>query len=218
VSPDGTKLCFTQQSAPGDTSKADIVTAALPLDPAVQPVTVSDDGAKGDINCAWSPDGKKIAYTNGVFGQGRLVAVNADDSSPFPLVLADDMGSNNFDGNADWGADGSPDCADLTVTTRPDTPITIPLECVDTGPAYERTDPNGFLTDLPKNGTTSDDSPLTNPSTVRYTPKPGFTGTDTLGYSAFDDYGFGTDGGTVTIRVEAPPAGDRRRRRRSRWA
>ena len=205
ISPDGTKLCYTRQITVGNAATAEIVVAPL-ADPGAS-FELSSDPAKGDINCTWSPDGRKIAYTNGVFSQGRLVMENADNSSPEPVLLEDDTGSNNFDGNADWAPDGSPDCPDRSVTTTPGTAVTIEIECTDTGPAYERTDPSGFVKGRPAHGEISDESPTSNPSTVRYTPAPGFTGTDTLSFSAFDAFGFGTDDGKVTITVAAPGAG-----------
>jgi hypothetical protein len=108
-----------------------------------------------------------------------------------------------------WSPDGSPDRPGSTVTTQANTPITIELECTDTGPAYERTGPSGFVAGdgAPQHGTTSNDAPTANPSTVRYTPSPGFTGTDRIGFTSFDAFGFGTDKGTVTINVTAPAGG-----------
>ena len=204
ISPDGTKICFTQQVTPGDTSTAEIIVAELPGP--INPVNLSADASRGDINCSWSPDGKRIAYSNGVFSQGRLVMERADNSELVPTPITDDQGSNNFDGNADWVADGSPDCPDRTVETAPGTPITLELECTDTGPAYELTDPNGTVANdgAPQNGTLSDDVPLANPSTVVYTPNAGFTGTDRVIYTSFDDFGFATDRGTMTIEVRVP--------------
>ncbi len=208
ISPDGTKLCYTRQT-PQMQGTADIYVADLPGGGNQR--DISDDLAKGDINCTWSPDGTKIAFSNGIFGTARLMVENANDADTDPAVnqLTDDMGSNNFDGNADWAPDGSPDCPDTAVTTPQNTPITINLECTDTGPEYERTDPNGFIANDggPKNGTTSDDAPTSNPSTVKYTPNAGFSGTDTITYTSFDAYGFGTDKGTVTINVKAPGGG-----------
>jgi hypothetical protein len=207
ISPDGKRLCFTLQSTAGNNATADVHIATLPS--LAGSVNISADATRGDYNCTWSPDGRKLAYASGVFSQGRLVMKNVDGSTLEPIVLEDDMGSNNFDGNPDWAPDGSPDCPDTTASTPAGTPVTIPLECTDTGPEYERTDPNGFVTNdgAPQHGTTSDDAPLAEPSTVRYTPEPGFTGTDTIVYSAFDDFGFGTDTGTVTITVTAPGGG-----------
>lgn len=106
---------------------------------------LSGDPTRGDINCTWSPDGRRIAYTNGVFSQGRLVMENAYGSSTEPVALEDDTSANNFDGNAGWAPDGSPECPDRTVTTTPGTPITLELECTDSGRAYERTDPSRFV-------------------------------------------------------------------------
>ncbi len=205
ISPDGTKICFTLQTTPGNSGTAEIYTASLPSLTGLN--NISDDATKGDINCTWSPNGRLIAYTNGVFGQGRLVMVNSDGSSTFPIPLEDDQGSNNFDGNADWAPDGSPNCPDSTVTTTPNTAITVRLECTDTGPAYERTDPNGFVANggAPQHGKTSDDAPLANPSTVKYTPDAGFLGADRIIFTSFDDFGFGTDKGTVNINVSAAP-------------
>ncbi len=207
ISPDGSKLCFTLQTTTGNPASAEIYTASLQGLSNLS--NLSNDNTKGDINCSWSPDGQKIAYSNGVFGQARLVVERADGSDMVPTPVTDDEGSNNFDGNAEWVPDGSPDCPDAAVGTRPGTPVTIELECVDTGPAYERTDPNGTVANdgAPAHGTLSDDAPLANPSTVVYTPDPGFTGTDRIVYTSFDDFGFGTDRGTVTIDVREPGGG-----------
>ncbi len=199
ISPDGSKLCFTLQTTPGNTSTAEIYTVNLATGTGL--TDISDDAAQGDINCTWSPDGQYIAYVRGTFTSGALVMERADDTSPFPVPLEDVAG--HFDGNPDWAPDGSPECPDSTVNTTPGTPITIELECTDTGPAYEQTDPNGFVANDggPQHGTTSDDAPLANPSTVKYTPNPGFKGTDRIIFTSFDDFGFGTDTGTVKIGV-----------------
>ncbi len=202
ISPDGSKICFTLQTTIGSSSTAEIYTASLP---GLTGLTdISNDNTKGDINCTWSPDGQFIAYVNGTFNSGALVMKRADGTSTFPVPLEDVAG--HFDGNPDWAPDGSPDCPDSTVITAPNTPITIPLECTDTGPQYERTDPNGFVANDggPQHGTTSDDAPLSNPSTVKYTPNQGFEGTDRIIFTSFDDFGFGTDRGTVRIEVRSP--------------
>ncbi len=199
ISPDGSKMCFTLQTTPGNTSTAEIYTVNLATGTGL--TNISDDPAQGDINCTWSPDGQYIAYVSGTFTSGALVMKRADDTSLSPVPLEDVAG--HFDGNPDWAPDGSPDCPDSTVSTTPGTPLTIELECTDTGPAYERTDPNGFVANDggPLHGTTSDHAPLDNPSTVKYTPNPGFKGTDRIIFNSFDDFGFGTDTGTVTINV-----------------
>ncbi len=201
ISPDGSKICFTLQTTIGNSSTAEIYTASLPSFTGL--TDISNDNTKGDINCTWSPDGQFIAYVNGTFTSGALVMKRADGTSTFPIPLEDVAG--HFDGNPDWAPDGSPDCPDSTVITAPNKPITIPLECTDTGPQYERTDPNGFVANDggPLHGTTSDDAPLANPSTVKYTPDQGFEGRDRIIFGSFDDFGFGTDRGTVRIEVRS---------------
>jgi Tol biopolymer transport system component len=212
ISADGTKFCYTRQTTHLVPATANIMVADFPSMDGAQ--THSPDNTRADTNCAFSPDGTKIAYTNGTSSQGRLVMQRVGDVVSQPVELADDIGSNNFDGDADWAPDGSPDCPDTTVTTAVNTPVTIQLECTDTGPLYERTDPSGFVANggAPRNGTTSDDQPLETPSTVLYTPNPGFAGSDRIVYTSFDAFGFGTDSGTVTINVTAPgadgPGGD----------
>lgn len=206
ISADGKKICYTRASSPQNKATANIIVADFPSMDGAQ--THSPDNTRADTDCAFSPDGTKIVYTNGSASQASLVMKRVGDLASQPVV-ADDIGSNNYDGDADWAPDGSPDCPDTAVTTPVNTPVTIELECTDTGPAYERTDPNGFVATggAPRNGTTSDDQPLANPSTVLYTPNPGFVGTDRIEYSSFDAFGFGTDSGTVAIQVTAPGGG-----------
>ena len=170
-------------------------------------VPISNVAGTAEYNCTWSPDGQDIAYVFGAFGTGALEMRDSDGLGAGPDALG--SVSPNFDGNPDWAPDGRPLCPDSAVSTPRNTPITIQLECTDTGPAYERTDPNGFVANEggPANGTVSDSAPTANPSTVRYTPNPGFTGTDTIRFTSFDTFGFGSDRGTVTINVRAPAAG-----------
>ena len=197
ISPDGTKLCYTPSTAAGNSTSAAVLAAPLS---APGSFTVIAASGKGDYNCTWSPDGTKIAYTEDYAANGE-VFMKPSDGSGIPINLTNAAGA--FDGNPDWAPDGRPVCPDSTVSTTPGTPLTIELECTDTGPAYERTDPNGFVANDggPLHGTTSDHAPLANPSTVKYTPNPGFKGTDRIIFNSFDDFGFGTDTGTVTINV-----------------
>ena len=195
ISPDGTSICYTLTSG-GFNNTADVVVASL-ANPASAPI-VSKSITAGDYNCTWSPDGQMIAYVNGIFGTGRLVMVRADNTSPFEIVLAEDTG---FDGNPDWAPDGRPECPDVAVETDFEEPVTFPVECVDTGPEYERTEVREFAETQPTQGTavqTSAGEPFT------YTPNPGFSGTDTFLVTSFDELGFGSDTGTVTITVREP--------------
>jgi Tol biopolymer transport system component len=196
VSPDGSQVCFTL-STNGFNNTADVLVAPLTVPPSGGNA-VSADVTNGDYNCAFSPDGTLVAYVNGIFGAGRLVMVRADDTSPIPIDLAQDPGADNFDGNPDWAPDGRPDCPDSAVATRPNTPLTFPVECVDTGPAYEQTNVREFSGSDPANGALEQEfagDPFT------YTPNQGFSGTDTFQVRSFDELGFGVDQGAVTILV-----------------
>jgi Tol biopolymer transport system component len=203
VSADGNQLCFTRQTTPGNTGTADVMVTSLPT-PGV-PVDISDNPApNADYNCAWSPDGQMVTYATGAFSTARLVMERGDDTSLGPIELAQDDGANNFDGNPDWAPDGRPQCPDdVNLTVLADNPVLIGMDCTDTGPEYEQTPVREFPTTMPANGTLGQFS-TGDPSTVPYTPNPGFTGTDSFQFNSFDQYGFGTDTGTVTIRVVAP--------------
>ena len=197
ISPDGTRICYTEGT--GLNTSASIFVA--PLNDANNAIVLASDGA-GDYNCTWSPDGFFVAYVSGTFTSGRLVMELADNTSPFPVELFQDQGANDFDGNPDWAPDGRPLCPDSTATTTVNTAVTINVECTDTGPAYEQTTVREFIESPPTNGTTTQDlagDPIT------YTPNAGFIGTDSFQIKSFDDLGFGSDTGTVTVNVQAAP-------------
>lgn len=201
ISPDGTRICYTVSPMAGLNASASIFVA--PLSSPNTAIVLATSGT-GDYNCTWSPDGFFVAYVTGTFSTGKLVMERSDNSSPFPIDLAQDPGGDNFDGNPDWAPDGRPVCADSTVTIPPNRSVTFEVECTDTGPAYERSEPREFKTSDPENGTLAQDfagDPFT------YTPNQGFTGTDTFQVRSFDALGFGTDLGTVTIIVRQPGAG-----------
>jgi Tol biopolymer transport system component len=202
ISPDGSKICFTIQ-ATNNPATAQIKVADLPTPGVFTPI--STDTTKGNINCTWSPDGTKIAFAHGIFSQGELVMANSDGSSTQPVSLEQDAGADNFDGNPDWAPDGRPDCPDSAVTTTVGQPVTIPLTCTDTGPQYERTPVRESIANdgAPANGTLGDVT-QGSPTTVVYTPNPGFSGTDAIKMVGFDDFGFGPDRGTITITVKKP--------------
>ncbi|MDQ5895183.1 MAG: hypothetical protein QG596_1444 [Actinomycetota bacterium] len=196
ISPDGLSICYTLTNA-GFNATADVVVAPL-ANPASATV-VSKSIVAGDYNCTWSPDGQLIAYVNGIFGTGRLVMVEADNTSTIEIDLADAAG---FDGNPDWAPDGRPDCPDVAVETDMDQPVTFPVECLDTGPEYEKSEVKEYANSQPTQGTLEQEfagDPFT------YTPNPGFSGTDQFEVKSFDELGFGADTGLVTITVNAPP-------------
>ena len=201
LSPDGSRMCFTLQLPPSNSSAAEVFVTDTSGPGAGVITNISDNPGVGDYNCTWSPDGQMIAYVRGTFSQGALVMERADDTSPSPIELAQDPGANNFDGNPDWAPDGRPECPDnVNLTVLADNPVLVGIDCEDTGPDYERTDVREAPNSDPANGTLGPFQPG-NPSTVQYTPRAGFTGTDSFRFIGFDDYGFGTDTGTVRITV-----------------
>jgi Tol biopolymer transport system component len=200
VAPNGDKLCYSQINN-GAVGTANVKVALLTNTPSAG-TTISQDPAGADYNCVFSPDSTQVAYVNGAFNAGQLVLMNADGSE-IATPLAQDTGADNFDGNPDWVPDGRPECPNSVVETTAGTPITIPVECVDTGPAYEQSEVKEFFGEEPQNGTTEQDlagDPVT------YTPNANFTGNDSFEIRSFDEFGFGTDRGVVTVRVlEATP-------------
>ncbi len=196
ISPSGDKICYGT-GYPGAPS-TDVKVAALTGTPA--------SGSKISINatsynCVWSPDSTMVAYTAGAGAAGDLVMVRGDGTSSIELSLA--AGAER-QVNADWAPDGRPDCPNLATSTTTGTPISIPVACNDTGPEYERSNVREFITAQPQNGTTDQDlagDPVT------YTPNAGFVGVDTFEIGSFDEFGFGSDRGTVVVTVNAPPPG-----------
>lgn len=212
ISPDGASICFTVGDGPDGTT--DVFTSSLaalgtpndlsdnlPILP-VSPVPPQ----YADYDCTWSPDGTLIAYVRGASGDGALVMKRADDTSPAPIPLED--APDVFDGNPDWAPDGRPECGDMTVSTVAGTPVTIALDCADTGPAYERTElvvdaPSG---EGPANGSLG--AFQQGPSrTFTYTPDPGFTGTDRFSVRPTDAFGPSADRGRITVEVVPQAAG-----------
>ncbi len=194
ISPDGNRICYTMANG-GYNATTDVLVATLNPSAPVSGIVVSKSTTLGDYNCTWSPDGQMIAYVNGIYGTGRLVMVRADNTSPIEIELAEAPG---FDGNPDWAPDGRPTCPDTTVITTPGKPVTFSVTCTDTGPEYERSLVKEYGDTQPTKGSVEQEfagDPFT------YTPNQGFKGTDTFDVNSFDALGFGTDRGTVTIRV-----------------
>jgi hypothetical protein len=196
ISPDGSKICYGT-GYPG-AATTDIKVAALTFFPA--------SGSKVSLSpvayyCTWSPDSTMVAYTAGGGATGDLVMVRADGSDPseIPLATGPDVQTN-----ADWAPDGRPECPNSTVTTTTGQAVSIPVACNDTGPEYERSNVREFITEQPQNGTTDQDLAG---DPVSYTPNAGFVGVDTFEIGSFDEFGFGSDRGTVVVTVNAPPPG-----------
>ena len=151
ISPDGTRICYTESATAGLNTNAAVFVA--PLNDASNATVLAATAGVGDYNCTWSPDGVFIAYVEGTFTNGDLLMERSDNSSSSPIFL--ETTANRFDGNPDWAPDGRPQCQDTTVTTRRETPVAIPLPCADTGPAYERTNTRALVlngSDSPSSG------------------------------------------------------------------
>ena len=192
ISPDGQKICYGT-GYPGATTP-DIRVALL--NPPSSGTEVSKTVPSYD--CTWSPDNTLVAYTARAGSAGDLVMVAADGTSVFEIPLAT---GTDIQTNPDWAPDARPECPDSTVTTPPNVPVTFQAVCNDTGPAYEQTDVLEFNDTSPTHGTLTQElagDPFT------YTPDSGFVGTDSFLVKSFDALGFGSDTGTVTLRVQEP--------------
>jgi dipeptidyl aminopeptidase/acylaminoacyl peptidase len=203
ISPDGTQMCFTR----GDLGDGNArVVVSLTNGGGQQVLPGNTAAATAGYNCTWSPDGTKIAYVLGVFATGDLYMENSDLSNG---ILPLETTMNRFDGNPDWAPDGRPQCQDKTVITTVDTPVSVPLPCEDTGPAYERTAVKAFVVDNsgPTHGSVSTTDLLPLPASVTYRPNSGFLGTDSFKVRSIDGLAFGDRDGTQTIRVTTPCAG-----------
>ena len=105
-------------------------------------------------DCTWSPDNTMVAYTAGAGSAGDLVMVRADGTSLFEIPLAT---GTEIQTNPDWAPDGRPECPNSTATATSGQAKTIPVQCNDTGPQYERSDVKEFISDQPQNGTAKQD-------------------------------------------------------------
>ena len=193
ISPNGDKICYGT-GYPGATTP-DIRVALLTATPS-SGTEVSTTVPSYD--CTWSPDNTLVAYTAGSGAAGDLVMVRADGTSLFEIPLAT---GSDIQANPDWAPDGRPECPNATATATSGKAITIPLQCDDTGPQYERSDVKEFISGQPQHGTADQEfagDPIT------YTPNANFVGTDFIEIQSFDDFGFGSDKGVATVTVKAP--------------
>jgi Tol biopolymer transport system component len=99
LSPDGTQLCYTR--GPFGSATADIYVRSSASGSDQTAGTDFSDTAAGGFNCAWSNDGTRIAWVEGVFTQGALVSEPFPDSTDTPSALVNNT-ANHFDGNPDY--------------------------------------------------------------------------------------------------------------------
>jgi Tol biopolymer transport system component len=193
ISPDGTKICYGT-GYPGAT------TPDVRVAPLTEPPTAGTEISTTvpSYYCTWSPDNTLVAYTAGAGSAGDLVMVRADGTSLFEIPLAT---GSDIQTNPDWAPDARPVCPDSAATTSVGQAKTIVVQCNDTGPDYERTDVKEFVTDQPQHGTTTQEFAG---DPIIYKPDANFVGTDFFRIQSFDDFGFGSDKGVVTVTVTAP--------------
>ena len=155
--------------------------------------------------CAWSPDGTKIAFVRGAFGlpvrySDAQLGRRTGGVDPVTDVAA------RFDGNPEWTYNPPPSCENRTVQVAFNGFVTIPLTCTDPPdpPAFAAKDP--LTPEIGTPPTRGNLGQVQSNNSVTYTPNANFTGTDTFTYSATD----GTSpapAATVTINVAGPTPG-----------
>ncbi|MDT7855729.1 Ig-like domain-containing protein [Rubrivirga sp. S365] len=184
--------------------------------PAGQTLTTPPPGVLGNDS---DPDGDPLSaqFVDGV-GNGEL-ALQPDGS----FTYTPDPGFSGTDGFTYRASDGALTSEPVAVTIAVDPPANVPPQAQDDAAATAEDQP--VTISVLANDTDPDGDPLsvlavTQPSSgqatvtgggaaVRYTPNPGFVGTDTFAYTATDGRG-GEAEATVTVTVtnvnEAPAA------------
>jgi len=122
-SPDGTKIAFLSSSCPGCSATTIYVMNA---DGSDQRIILVSDAHHYYFGLAWSPDGSKLAVTNGLY----IFSVNVDGSNRTQITTP---GPGAYDSNIAWSPDGSKiaflrsancdwnDCYDVSIwTVNPD--------------------------------------------------------------------------------------------------
>ncbi|MEV4277972.1 Ig-like domain-containing protein [Actinoplanes xinjiangensis] len=153
-----------------------------------QPLTVYSAGA--------APRGTAVPTAAGTFEY--TPAPGATGADTFEYLLRDDLGGTDT-ATVAITIDAAPAAADDTASTGPSTPVDIAVLTNDADPEGQTLDVAG--TAVPGHGFTT----LPTPGTVRYIPRPGFTGTDTFRYTVRDPIG-NTATARVSVQVaNAPP-------------
>ncbi len=97
LAPGDAAMCFTR--GPFGSATADVFTIK-PIDLTSGTQTDLSDSSTGGYNCAYSPEGDKVAFVEGIFANGALRMKNSDDTGVSTLVTTDTP--MHFDGNPDW--------------------------------------------------------------------------------------------------------------------
>ena len=132
-----------------------------------------------DISCDYTPD-------DGYLGPDSFDYTVSDGAESATATISIEVVPN-----------GPPHAPDIAITTRVDSAVSF-------FPAV--TDPDGDDLELTGNTDPANGTALCSGVTCRYTPDPGFAGTDTFDYVVSD--GLDTAAGTVTVTVTGAPVDD----------
>nr|WP_261341202.1 Ig-like domain-containing protein [Fimbriiglobus ruber] len=163
--------------------------AAAPIDP----TTVAVPTAPGHGTVSISPTTGAITYTS---------AAGFTGTDTFTYTVKDTNGIASVPATVSVVVD-QPQAPDVTVSTPENTAVVIPIT-IQIPPSDSIVTTLVSITGGPSHGTAT-----LNPATnaITYTPAAGFTGTDTLTYSAVDGSGAVSNTATVVITVLGPTNG-----------
>ena len=97
LAPQSAAMCFTRGAF--GSANADVFTIE-PVEFMAGTQTDLSDSSTGAYNCAYSPEGDRVAFVEGIFTNGALRVKNSDDSGNSTLATTDTP--MHFDGNPDW--------------------------------------------------------------------------------------------------------------------
>jgi Ca2+-binding RTX toxin-like protein len=107
LAPGDAAMCFTR--GPFGSANADVFTIE-PVEFLTGTQTDLSDSSTGAYNCAYSPEGDKVAFVEGIFTSGALRMKNSDDTGVSTLVTTDTP--MHFDGNPNWAPKRPAFCSD----------------------------------------------------------------------------------------------------------